>query len=250
MWKLLAELGAAAIFLGGAYVVCKELEEENESREKELSRKREEYTKELNAKREELEKVSSMNEKTALLQQKHQLFLAYQQKSKEAYQVYLDSIEHINFLKKQFESAFSAKEEAKKELNILKEGTLLDKAKRRLGFASSVENSPQFQEKLQQVRDYSNFCQKILKDIESQKQLLQVYHSNLKKINHLTHDINLERKKIRDENLTSLVCCDCNKTFYLTVGEVLFFQEKKFDLPKRCFECRAIKKGLNTARQV
>jgi NAD-dependent SIR2 family protein deacetylase len=39
-----------------------------------------------------------------------------------------------------------------------------------------------------------------------------------------------------------LNCIDCGKEFTITDGEQAFFAQKGFSEPKRCKECRAIKK--------
>lgn len=40
-------------------------------------------------------------------------------------------------------------------------------------------------------------------------------------------------------------CTDCGKPFSISVSEQKFFQEKKFDLPKRCKPCRQIRRQNN-----
>jgi hypothetical protein len=38
------------------------------------------------------------------------------------------------------------------------------------------------------------------------------------------------------------VCKDCEQTFYMTYGEVKFFEEKELHIPKRCKFCRKARK--------
>lgn len=38
-------------------------------------------------------------------------------------------------------------------------------------------------------------------------------------------------------------CKDCGKEFYMQHSEVQFYQDKELNLPKRCKECRAKRKG-------
>jgi hypothetical protein len=38
-------------------------------------------------------------------------------------------------------------------------------------------------------------------------------------------------------------CIDCGKTFYITRGEANFFKRHGLNLPKRCENCRIIKKA-------
>lgn len=38
-------------------------------------------------------------------------------------------------------------------------------------------------------------------------------------------------------------CKDCGSTFYMSRGEVEFYQKKKLDIPKRCAPCRAKRKA-------
>ena len=38
-------------------------------------------------------------------------------------------------------------------------------------------------------------------------------------------------------------CKDCGQEFYMTHNEVMFFQEKELNLPKRCSGCRNKRKG-------
>ena len=49
------------------------------------------------------------------------------------------------------------------------------------------------------------------------------------------------------DNQTPQICRDCQKDFTLTEGELKFYQDKMaaelgFQMPKRCGDCRAIKK--------
>jgi len=44
------------------------------------------------------------------------------------------------------------------------------------------------------------------------------------------------------EDIT-LTCNDCNEDFIFTAGEQDFFEEKGFDEPKRCKDCRDRKKS-------
>ncbi|MCK5660403.1 MAG: zinc-ribbon domain-containing protein [Methanosarcinales archaeon] len=45
---------------------------------------------------------------------------------------------------------------------------------------------------------------------------------------------------MEDETLS---CSDCNEDFIFTVGEQEFFQERNFDAPRRCKECRDKRKA-------
>lgn len=50
------------------------------------------------------------------------------------------------------------------------------------------------------------------------------------------------------ENLTPWhkhKCKDCGNDFYMMHSEVMFYQDKQLNLPKRCKECRAKRKGGN-----
>lgn len=44
------------------------------------------------------------------------------------------------------------------------------------------------------------------------------------------------------EDIT-LTCSDCGEDFIFTAGEQDFFEEKGFDTPKRCKDCRQRKKA-------
>lgn len=44
------------------------------------------------------------------------------------------------------------------------------------------------------------------------------------------------------EDIT-LTCSDCDDDFIFTIGEQEFFEEKGFDEPKRCKDCRDRKKA-------
>ena len=39
-----------------------------------------------------------------------------------------------------------------------------------------------------------------------------------------------------------LICCDCNRPFIFSAGEQTFFWSKGLSAPKRCPQCRAIRK--------
>lgn len=39
-------------------------------------------------------------------------------------------------------------------------------------------------------------------------------------------------------------CKDCGKDFYMMHNEVIFYQDKELQLPKRCKECREKRKGV------
>ena len=40
-----------------------------------------------------------------------------------------------------------------------------------------------------------------------------------------------------------LKCCECNKEFEFTDGEIKFYKRKGFEVPKRCKECRKYSSG-------
>lgn len=44
-------------------------------------------------------------------------------------------------------------------------------------------------------------------------------------------------------NKTWITCCDCFNNFYLTKGQLAFYEEKGFTLPVRCKDCRDAKKA-------
>ncbi|RZN14186.1 MAG: cytochrome C551 [Methanosarcinales archaeon] len=46
----------------------------------------------------------------------------------------------------------------------------------------------------------------------------------------------------------TLTCQDCSEEFIFTAGEQEFFEEKGFDEPKRCKECRDKKKAEKRSR--
>lgn len=46
----------------------------------------------------------------------------------------------------------------------------------------------------------------------------------------------------RNEVAETRECVDCHNQFDITNGEVTFFQDKNMTLPKRCKNCRALKK--------
>lgn len=40
------------------------------------------------------------------------------------------------------------------------------------------------------------------------------------------------------------ICCDCHNAFYMYYNEVKFFEEKGFEIPKRCKTCRDNRKKV------
>ena len=44
------------------------------------------------------------------------------------------------------------------------------------------------------------------------------------------------------KHFATFTCKDCGKSFYVTVGEKDYFKEHNLELPKRCFDCRKIRK--------
>ena len=40
-------------------------------------------------------------------------------------------------------------------------------------------------------------------------------------------------------------CKECKKLFYMSIGEVEFYEKKKLDTPKRCPDCRQARKAKN-----
>jgi hypothetical protein len=40
----------------------------------------------------------------------------------------------------------------------------------------------------------------------------------------------------------TLICSDCGKDFVFTVGEQAYFLKKELSVPKRCRNCRALRK--------
>lgn len=47
----------------------------------------------------------------------------------------------------------------------------------------------------------------------------------------------------------TIVCKDCGKEFVFTAREQEFYQEKGFNDPVRCKECRAAKKARNNSSE-
>lgn len=67
----------------------------------------------------------------------------------------------------------------------------------------------------------------------SKEDIRSQYRTN-NKSDKIGEGINMEDKKI--------VCKDCNKEFIFVVGEQMFYQERGFNDPVRCKECRESKK--------
>lgn len=44
-------------------------------------------------------------------------------------------------------------------------------------------------------------------------------------------------------------CCDCGNTFYFTDRDQAFYKEKGYQNPRRCFNCRKLKKQQMEGRQ-
>ena len=55
----------------------------------------------------------------------------------------------------------------------------------------------------------------------------------------------MENNTHKDE---TIVCKDCGKEFIFTAGEQAFYEEKGFNKPVRCKECREAKKNLRNER--
>ena len=51
--------------------------------------------------------------------------------------------------------------------------------------------------------------------------------------------LQLDQHKLKDKVLH---CCDCGDNFVFTVGEQLFFVSKSLSEPKRCPQCRELRK--------
>jgi hypothetical protein len=51
-----------------------------------------------------------------------------------------------------------------------------------------------------------------------------------------------------DFELKTLQCIDCKQPFDFTPGEQKFFAEKRLSDPKRCKECRAVKRAEKEAQ--
>jgi hypothetical protein len=47
---------------------------------------------------------------------------------------------------------------------------------------------------------------------------------------------------IRDFKSKFLTCCECNRDFLFDIGEQSFFASKQLSEPKRCPECRKLRK--------
>ena len=51
------------------------------------------------------------------------------------------------------------------------------------------------------------------------------------------------RIRVEDEKMDKkIICKDCGKEFVLTVGEQEWYEEKGFNDPVRCKECRQVRK--------
>ena len=45
--------------------------------------------------------------------------------------------------------------------------------------------------------------------------------------------------------MVEIKCVDCGEVFVVTEEEKKWYEDKGFELPKRCKKCRAIKRGKN-----
>ena len=67
------------------------------------------------------------------------------------------------------------------------------------------------------------------------------------KLENMTTEFNTnERKLLKPITVT---CTDCHKPFIITPDEQAFFNQKQFDLPKRCKPCRVIRRQNNLSIQ-
>lgn len=46
-----------------------------------------------------------------------------------------------------------------------------------------------------------------------------------------------------------MICKDCGKEFNITPGEMKFYEANNLKLPKRCPDCRTIRKKANEAAE-
>lgn len=44
-------------------------------------------------------------------------------------------------------------------------------------------------------------------------------------------------------------CKECGKDFEITEGEQKFYKDKGWDLPKRCMECRKVRRTARNAKK-
>lgn len=51
-----------------------------------------------------------------------------------------------------------------------------------------------------------------------------------------------KKKTVMDQEIK---CCDCGEIFEMSVGEIQWFHEMNYDLPRRCKGCRLKKKRRN-----
>jgi DNA replicative helicase MCM subunit Mcm2 (Cdc46/Mcm family) len=65
-----------------------------------------------------------------------------------------------------------------------------------------------------------------------------------------TTDVKILIKNKKELNMEdkTLTCQDCGEEFIFTAGEQEFFEEKGFDEPRRCKECRDKKKAEKRGR--
>lgn len=225
MWEIVA--GAAALLIGGAYVLCSALEEENERNARELYRRTHHYENDLRKRREEIERIQSLNNKTEALEQLQQHFLIFKQKSDDAYQIYNSGKQTLITLNAQIKQAFERKNQLKEELKSYK------------------KSSTEFNEKLQQIKEFGTFIQTQIKIRDDQKYRLESFYGILKELNFQTKAINTERKTLQDSSITTMACCGCGTQFHMKAGELLFYKQKGLSFPKRCQKCR-VQKRLNS----
>ncbi|MDD3021755.1 MAG: zinc-ribbon domain containing protein [Alphaproteobacteria bacterium] len=225
MWEII--VGGAALLIGGAYVLCSVLEEENERSAQELDRRTRSYENELKKREQEIARIRSLNNKTEALTQLQQEFLLFKQKSDEAHQIFVSGKEYLYELNEQIKQAFEYKNKLKEDLGKEKKHTA------------------EFEKKLQCIKEYGAFIQSQIRLRDEQKQRLDIYHNTLQELNNRTKYLNNERKSIREENADCFQCSDCGATFYIKTGELLFYKKKGLSYPKRCPSCRS-KKRLNS----
>lgn len=222
-------IGGAVILLGGVYVACSLLEEENKIKSEELERKSRDLDNALTAQLREIERIRQINDKKEKAELYNQRFFIHKKKSDSVYKSYNDAKKELIDYNNQLKAALDAKNKAKEELNTLK------------------SNSPEYKKTIEDVRTYGELIKNIIAYRDKNKDIFDAILAKLQKINHETHSLNLERQSLNSSVLENKICINCYSPFSITISESKFFKDKGLTVPKRCKACRQEKKSTSNS---
>ena len=228
-------VGAGALVVGGIALAIEALEEDNRQKQSELDFARIQFEKENRERETELKRLAKLNDAHTVLQEYKRMLDTESECERNAYANWKLAKLHMKKLKDQEQSVKCARKKLKGELDayIRKKTRVFMVFTKRMNLDKD-ENVCEARRRLRKLREFQESVGASIRSYAQVKKevwdAMQIRNKQKQKV--------LKQWQEAKKSKRFFECVSCGKKFAVTVGQLADFQERGFQPPKRCSNCR------------